>query len=360
MKTNNDFLVAWMRLAFTPKVGPRTFGKLLERFNSPQAVLANTDEVKRLYNLHLAPPSQPEIEDAIAKCYAFGAQILLPSHDDYPQLLKQTTGYPPVLFVRGNAKLLNMKTLSVVGTRNSSLNGEKIARKIVKELSGTGLVIASGLARGIDSIVHQEALATGTIGVVAGGINCIYPKENAKLQNTLYEKGLVITENMFDVLPTAQNFPRRNRIISGIAAGVLIIEATQKSGTMITANYALEQGRDVFAVPGSPLDPRAYGTNFLIKNGAILVRDAKDVMAELALPPLADSLGEEQKSHDDANEQQPLGAKVLLKLSTLPIDSDELFYSLQISAGEFNQILTELEILGKIKREGRKVSLIND
>lgn len=357
--SRDSLIIDWVRLAFTKKVGPRTFDKLIKHFKKPGVVLENLAEVKRRYKLDLEPPSKGEIEKVIKQCYDFGAEIILAIDEQYPVLLKETEGYPQVLFARGNIELLKKQKVAIVGTRNSSANGEKIARKISAELGQNGIVIVSGLALGIDAVAHEASLDSGTIAVIAGGIDSIYPRENERLQKLLYEKGLVITENIIGTIPIPKNFPRRNRIISGLSNGVLVVEAMEKSGTMITANYALEQGRDVFAVPGSPLDQRAFGTNLLIKNGAILTRDADDILNELSYTQRK-TVGLEKylEMADDElydGDQNSLTESLLIKLSSTPIDIEELFNILDISTSEFNQALTELEILGQIDRVGNKI-----
>lgn len=357
---DDAFITAWIRLAFTPKVGPKTFEKLLRKFGTPATVLANAIEVKRRYKLELEPPSVTEAEDSIAKCYNFGGNIILSCDELYPELLKETEGHPVVLFTKGKLELLKKTKISIVGTRNSSINGEKITRKLASDLGQRGIVVVSGLARGIDSAAHQGSLETGTIGVVANGIDCFYPKENEQLQRALYEKGLVMSENPINSLPISQNFPRRNRIISGISIGVLVTEAKQNSGTMITANYALEQGREVFAVPGSPTDPRAYGTNFLIKNGAVLVRDVDDILCEIAIAITTSSGMQPQVKTEDLylEETDDITKKLLNKLNNLPTDLEGLFSSLEISVQEFNKIIVELELSGKVVRQGNKLSTV--
>jgi len=358
--SRDSYLVDWLRLAFAPKVGPKTFNKLIKYFKEPTVVLNNILEVKRRYKLDLVPPSQSEIEDIIKKCYAFGGKIILSVDQEYPMLLREIEGYPQVLFVRGNLDLLNRQKVAIVGTRNSSANGEKIAKQIGFELGKHGIVTVSGLARGIDAAAHNASLESGTIGVIAGGLDCIYPKENEKLQELLYEKGLVITENIMGTIPVAQNFPRRNRIISGISDGILVVEAMERSGTMITANYGLEQGRDVFAIPGSPLDPRAFGTNLLIKNGAILTRNADDILNELGYMSRKNTILQQIEDDNDNESQdmgeQPLAELLLSKLSSTPIDIDELFNIMNCSPSEFNQAMTELEIFNEIIRIGNKIS----
>lgn len=355
---DNAFITAWIRLAFTPKVGPKTFEKLIKQFKTPATVLEKTFEVKRRYNLELELPAISEIEDVIDKCYHFGGEIILSCDtNNYPELLKETEGFPPVLFAKGNLDLLKRPKIAIIGTRNASINGEKITRKIASDLGTNGIVIVSGLARGIDSAAHQSSLETGTIAVIANGINRFYPPENEQLQKALFEKGLVISETPMDSLPVQKNFPRRNRIISGMSSGVLVTEAMRNSGTMITANYALEQGREVFAVPGSPADPRSYGTNLLIKNGAVLVTDAKDIIAEFNPTPLPklklqESLEEYLVEEEQANS---LESQILQKLNNVPIDLEELFANLQVSVQEFNKTVVELELSGKIVRKGNKI-----
>lgn len=351
-------IVAWVRLAFTPKIGPRTFAKLIKQYKTPANVFENTFDIKRRYNLELQFPSLTEIEDSISACYDFGAKIILSSDIEYPELLKETEGYPPVLFAKGNISLLNKDKISIIGTRNSSIHGEKLTKQIATDVGKNGLIVVSGLARGIDAAAHYGSLETGTIGVIAGGINCIYPRENEKLQNALYEKGLVITENLINTIPVPKNFPRRNRIISGISRGVLVIEAMKNSGTMITANYALEQGRDVFAVPGFPLDPRAYGTNFLLKNGAILVRDAQDILKEFEYETKTNVELEEYLVNTNITEEFTIQNQILSKLSNVPTNIEELFIVSNLSTTDFNRALIELEILGKVLRQGNRISLI--
>ncbi len=357
---NNAFITAWIRLAFTPKVGPKTFEKLIKKFKNPAKVLEQTFEVKRRYKLELEPPTIAEIEDVIDKCYHFGGEIILSCDtNNYPELLKETEGFPPVLFAKGNLELLKRPKIAIIGTRNASINGEKITRKIASDLGTNGIVIVSGLARGIDSAAHQSSLETGTIAVIANDINRFCPPENEQLQKALFEKGLVISETPIDSLPVQKNFPRRNRIISGMSSGVLVTEAMRNSGTMITANYALEQGREVFAVPGSPTDPRSYGTNLLIKNGAILVRDAEDIISEFnpTTKPLPKSpTGLEEYLVDDKNAS--LESQILQKLNNVPIELDELFDALDMPVQEFNKTIIELELIGKVSRKGNKIFTI--
>lgn len=364
---SSEFLTAWIRLAFTPQIGPRIFFKLLKRFKTPIAALENLTEIKQRYGLFLTPQSKTEVEDLITRTNNIGAEILLSIDDAYPRLLLEIDSYPPVLFARGNLELLCSPTIAIVGTRDSSLVGEKLTTQIASDLGKNGVVVVSGLAKGIDAAAHNGSLETGTVGVIAGGIDSVYPRENIKLYEALYEKGLVLTENQIGTSPLSKNFPRRNRIISGLSIGVLVVEAMQRSGTMITANYALEQGREVFAIPGSPMDPRSYGTNMLIKNGAVLVQTASDILNEIKTDEfktrnddLTGFFGEVDDDNDDDSEynMKSLEERLLLKMSNVPISIDELLVNLKASASEFANLIVNLELSGKIIRKSDKISLI--
>jgi DNA processing protein len=211
----------------------------------------------------------------------FGATILCAGEPGYPLALAAVEDAPPVLSVIGDINLLARPTIGIVGARNASLNGRKFAEILARDLGENGHAIASGLARGIDTAAHTGSLPTGTIAVVAGGLNIVYPPENKKLYDQICEQGIIIAESPFGQEPFAQSFPRRNRIISGLSQGVVVVEASLRSGSLITARMAAEQGRDVFAVPGHPLDPRAEGTNSLLRDGAILVRSATDILNDI-------------------------------------------------------------------------------
>jgi DNA processing protein len=355
---DKNLLINWLRLAFTPRVGSKTFLKLLSKFHNTQRVLENLDEIKNLYKLDLKPPNISQIEDQLAALDKFGGEVLIPENLRYPKLLREINDYPMVLFTKGNLELLNKPIVAIVGTRNSSFAGEKITKTIAEDLGKAGLVVVSGLARGIDSAAHQGALATGTIGVIASGLDTFYPKENQSLQEKLFDNGLVISENPLGSVPLAQNFPRRNRIISGLSLGLLVAEGKKNSGTMITANYALEQGREVFALPGSPLEPRSEGTNWLIKNGAILTRDAQDILFELNLSPLQEIVQEKKEQRlEKLNNLDPTSL-LLSKIGQVPVDLDELFIELNLTSAIFQEIIIELELSGKIQRKGNKISLI--
>jgi DNA processing protein len=270
-----------------------------------------------------------------------------------------------VLFYKGNLNLLQSPQIAIVGTRNSSAAGLSITKKIAADLGASGFVITSGLARGIDTEAHKATLKTGTIAVVAGGLDVVYPPENKKLYDQIAESGLIIGENPIGTEPLARHFPQRNRIIAGLAKGVLVVEAAKKSGSMITADYALREGREVFAVPGSPLDPRASGTNYLIKNGAVLVEDASDIIDNLGKglsPKLLDLREEEPDFFEfDNTPQKPESANsndFINFLSQTPVTPDELALRSGASISIINQTLLELEMDGKIERHiGGKVCL---
>lgn len=275
--------LAWLRLSRTENVGPVTFYRLLETYGSAskaiEALPRLSERGGRKKPLVVPPASVAEQE--IEKLSQIGGRILTAGDPEYPLPLAATEDAPPVLSVIGDSSLLRKSSIGIVGARNASLNGKRFAEMLARDLGAQGHVITSGLARGIDTAAHEGGLATGTIAVVAGGIDVVYPPENQKLYDKICEKGLIIAESPLGQQPFAQSFPRRNRIVSGLSAGVVVVEATERSGSLITARLAGEQGRDVYAVPGHPLDPRASGPNKLIRDGATLVRDANDILESL-------------------------------------------------------------------------------
>jgi DNA processing protein len=291
----------------------------------------------------------------------------------YPVTLAAVDDAPPVLSVLGRTELLTQPIVAVVGARNASANGRRLAQDLATGLGAAGIVVASGLARGIDAAAHSGALGTGSVAVVAGGVDVVYPEENRGLYDALAESGAIIAELPLGSEPQARHFPRRNRIISGMALGVVVVEAAAKSGSLITARYALEQGREVFAVPGSPLDPRSRGCNDLLRNGATLTENAEDVLMQLGpalrgppLPPPARPVQRRlpliappsraavppQSGEDGAAEL------ILEKLSPTPVAVDELVRQCQLSAADVATLLLELELAGRVERHpGNLVSL---
>ena len=262
----------WLRLIRSENVGPVTFYQLLSRFGSAEAALAALPEIAhrggRARALTICPRATAERE--LQQLHAAGSRFVAWGEPDYPAALAALDDAPPLISVKGDTTLFARNALAIVGARNASANGRRFARDIALQLGQQGLLVVSGLARGIDGAAHDGALATGTVAVVAGGIDQVYPEENRALHEQIAERGVIVAEMPVGTEPQARHFPRRNRIISGCALGVLVVEAALRSGSLITARFALEQGRDVFAVPGSPLDPRCRGTNDLIRNGAIL------------------------------------------------------------------------------------------
>lgn len=360
--------LARLRLIRTENVGPITYYRLMQRFGSAaRALQALPDLAKRGGSKKdLTAYPQAAAEDEMARADKYGAKIIIHGEELYPSLLAETEDAPPVLTVMGDPALLSRPALGVVGARNASLSGRKIAESFSARVGQGGFTIISGLARGIDSAAHMASLQTGTIAVVAGGIDVIYPRENEGLYRELAARGAIVAESPFGTEPLARHFPRRNRIISGLSLGVLVVEAALQSGSLITARMALEQNREVFAVPGSPMDPRAGGTNSLLKDGAHVTTSAEDilqVLGRLRLRPLREEGGDydaqssDSPAHADIPDQ--LRARILETLSPAPVSIDEIIRDLQAPVGFILTILLELELAGRIERQaGNKVNLI--
>ncbi len=361
----NDVLNA-IRLIRSENVGPRTYFGLIKRFGSPAKALAALPEIAEKHKRKIIICDLAAAEKEIATAERLGIKILLHSDEAYPEILANTYDAPPVLFYLGDVALLGKRSVGVVGTRNASANGCAITRKLSAELGQAGVVVVSGLARGIDAEAHKASIGTGTIAVVAGGLEEVYPPENEKLFHKIAESGLILSESPVGVRPLARHFPQRNRIIAGISQGVLVVEAAKKSGSMITAEFALREGREVFAIPGSPLDPRCSGTNHLIKTGAVLVESAEDILNNLHAPKNTPRLFEDEIEFlsDDVievlseEEVQSLREQVIAKLSSSPVAVDEIIQQAGVPAALISEILLELELAGKISRQyGNKVSL---
>ena len=296
-----------------------------------------------------------------------GGDIVTASCPEYPMALSAIDDAPPVLSYLGDITLANKSCIALVGARNASINGRKFAEKIARDLGARGQIIASGLARGIDTAAHKGALETGTIAVVAGGIDIVYPQENTELFHQIREKGLILAESPWGQEPVARLFPRRNRIVSGLSAAVIVVEATLKSGSLITARMAGEQGRDVMAVPSHPLDPRGQGPNHLIREGATLIRNADDVIEiinNFSGNGLRDVLSTPQNfsinpvSNDDDVTEKTI-EDIAEQLSFSAITVDELLRSCQLSISALQMILLELELAGRIERlPGNRVRLL--
>jgi DNA processing protein len=350
---------AWLRLARTPNVGPVTFKALLERFGAAEFALAN---VPRLINRGGGEPVRvPSVAEADRELEALsraGGRMIASCEPEFPRGLAALDAPPAVIEVLGQSPLLARDAVAIVGARNASALGRKFAERMARDLSDAGLLVVSGLARGIDAAAHDGSLAGGTAAVLAGGVDVVYPPEHEALYKAIVAQGVVVSEVPFGIAPLARHFPRRNRIISGIARGVVIVEAAEGSGSLITANYALEQGREIFAVPGSPLDPRAKGTNRLIRDGATLTESVDDVLA--VLRPI---LGRGFDDPEGASPQAPadtgvleaeadrIRAKVEEALGPAPVEVDELIRRLGAPAGAVLTVLLELELAGRVARD---------
>lgn len=366
-------LISWIRLARTHNVGRSTFFNLLNIFHSVEAAIENIEEFSMKGGLKkpIKPSGKEDAIKELEATFEFGANIIGFTEKAYPKMLREIADPPPILTVKGNVTLLNQNIIAVVGPRNASFNGCKFAKKIAAELGEHGIIIASGLARGIDTSAHQASLATGTIAVIAGGINNIYPLENTNLYNQISNQGVIVSEIPFGTLPRGGNFPQRNRIISGLSLGVVIIEATLKSGTLITAKFALEQNREIFAVPGNPLDPRYKGTNRLIKQGARMLENTDDILNEIKHIRIKDkellqsTESKNQESIDfisnsylpDNKDIDTARDLILRKLNFTAITNDEIIRELGIPTRVVNIALVQLELADRIQNKNGKITL---
>ncbi|MEX0307987.1 MAG: DNA-processing protein DprA [Ruegeria sp.] len=354
--TTEEDRFSWLRLLRSRKVGPATFRRLLREHGTAQNALAALPEMARsagIEGYETCPPGVIEAELKAAKVAK--AQLLCLGAADYPDALRDIADAPPMLWAIGDPAILQRKAIAMVGARNCSSLGARMARALAADLGKNDFVVVSGLARGIDTSAHLAALETGTVAVMAGGVDVIYPTENADLARSIADTGLRLSEQPIGTTPQARHFPRRNRIISGLAQAVVVVEAAAKSGSLITARDALDQGREVLAVPGHPFDARAAGCNLLIRDGATLVRSAEDVFD--ALPP------QEPKSDDQhvlpvrpepkrtLAEPRALHEAILTRLGPSPIAEDQLIRDIAASAGEIGPVLVDLELDGKIQRQ---------
>ncbi len=364
--------LACLRLIRSDNVGPVTFRELINHYGGADRALDALPELSRRggrrHAIRICPREVAEAELDAAR--AIGAQPLFTIEPGYPPALAAVDVPPPLLYVKGNVGHLARPMLAIVGARNGSAAGQKLARLFASRIGAAGFVIASGLARGIDAAAHEAAIDTGTVAVLAGGLDNFYPPQNAALQRQIGERGCLVTENPPGFVPRAQDFPRRNRIISGVALAVLIVEAARRSGTLITARLAGEQGREVFAVPGHPLDPRAEGTNGLIKTGATLVTEPDDILQALApllrapqapamygVPAGVDAApAERSRSAPDVGEVLDRERLRLLDaLGPAPVDIDELGRTTGLSARVIQIGLLELALAGRLERHGHQL-----
>ena len=355
---------AWLRLSRTKRVGPVTFYRLLERFGSPSEALNAVPKLStRGGRPPLAPPSFEVIDAERQALGRLGGMFLFSCDARYPDVLRHVSDPPPVLSLLGNVDLMNAKQVAIVGARNASANGIRMTTGLATDLGQAGFVITSGMARGIDTAAHNASLATGTVAVVGGGVDMIYPPENDDLYHAIRSTGgAVVSEMPLGLKPIAQSFPRRNRIIAGLSYGTVVVEASRRSGSLITARLATEFGREVMAVPGSPLDSRSSGTNHLLREGATLITSADDVVEALrqsidiaAHEPERSVLSNTPQTFDEKAIDQ-IADELMILLSPAPIDIDELIRQTGFPAHIVQAAIVELELSGLIFRDGAKVS----
>lgn len=349
-RLSDDDRIDWLTLARTPRIGPITFHQLLKKFGSPKAALRALPGLNKR-SAPLVPPQRSAIEIEIERARAFGAQLVASCEQDFPPLLAALDPPPPILTKKGKLSLTQKPTIAIVGARNASAAGLKIARDIAAVLGAADYTIVSGLARGIDAAAHSGSLTSGTVAVLAGGVDHAYPPQNIGLYESIAASGLLVSESPLGHRALARDFPRRNRLITGLANGVVVIEAAERSGSLISARLAGEQGREVMAVPGSPLDPRSSGTNHLIRQGAILVRSAEDVIDAMRFNSQA---GMSAPSTLFDNPDEPVGdlsskeiQQVLNALSPVPMPLDDIARAARLNVSRTSAALMELELDGR-------------
>lgn len=360
----------WLRLIRTDNVGPATFRDLINRCGSAEAALAMLPELAMRGGAMrgVRVTTQDEAERELETAHRLGARFVAIGEPDYPAMLRRIELPPPLVAIKGSDAALAMPAVSVVGSRNASLAGIRMARMLASELGQAGYAIVSGLARGIDAAAHQASLETATVAVLAGGIDRPYPPENERLCAEIAARGALVSEMPFGWEPRARDFPRRNRLVAGLGLGLVVVEAAQRSGSLISARLANEMGRLVFAVPGSPLDPRAAGTNGLLKDGAIMVTGTRDILdviatqtpAREARPP---SAMEEPSLFDGAvpPPEEDERNRVVAALGPVPVHVDEVIRHTHVSASQLATILLELDLAGRLERHaGGAVSLVLD
>ncbi len=379
---NARLAVEHLRLARAERVGPVTYRRLLQRYGSPAAALDALPGLARAGGRRGAPtvPSIARAEREIAALERIGARILVLDQPDYPPLLALIEDAPPVMAVLGSLEALSTRTVAIVGGRNASANGRRVAEGLARELAQAGFSVVSGMARGVDAAAHRGALAAGrTVAAIAGGLDHPYPSENAGLQAEIAASGAVIAEAPLGTAPQARHFPRRNRIIAGLALGVIVVEAAPRSGSLITARMAQEYGRELFAVPGSPLDPRCRGSNDLIRQGAQLTETLADVLDNLPDHPLREGLaraplfargppprlGEPSpapvESSEAPRDMPAVRSHVLDLLGPSPTLVDDLIRGCQFSPAAVMATLLELELAGRVETlPGNRVTLVAD
>ncbi len=364
-----------LQLLRSPRVGPITFRQLLKKFGSARKALLALPELAARGGAKnkIKPKSKAQASEEMARVDKLGGKMIFWGEENYPQNLFVLNDAPPVITVFGQAQLILKTSISIVGTRNASANGLRFAAKIAKECGEAGYVVVSGMARGVDTAANSAAIENGSVAVLAGGADNIYPYDNRKLYYSLVDRGAIVSEMPVGLAPTARHFPRRNRIIAGLALGTVIIEAAQKSGAMITARYALEQGREVFAVPGSPNDERSRGPNELIRDGAYLVAEADDIINVLnrkknvserlksrhisqaeIYSKIDDVISENENKYTTneikRKEEDKIREQIFDLTSYEPTPIDDIIRLLKSNAPKVQSALLEMELAGRVVR----------
>ncbi len=354
--------VARLRLIRSENVGPVTYRQLIERFGTAARALdALPDLARRGGGRSMKVCDAASAEAELAALDGFGAQAVFLGTADYPPLLARSEAAPPMLAAQGDTALLERPAVAMVGARNASAAAVRFARGLAADLGDSGFVVVSGLARGIDAAAHEGALAGGTIAVIAGGIDVCYPPETAALQRRMGEEALIIAEMPFGTQPQARHFPRRNRIIAGLCAGTVVVEGALRSGSLITARLAAEAGREVMAIPGSPLDPRAQGCNQLIREGATLVQTAADIVEALSGFTTGSFRAQPAPMWEapvalEAGDAEARTVEALL--SPTPVAIDEMVRLSELPSAVVAAVLLDLELGGRLARHaGGRVAL---
>lgn len=364
--------LSWLRLIRSDNIGPVTFRDLINHFGSAEAALEALPDLSRRGGSARSPriATLAEAEREMETATRFGARFIGIGEADYPPALREIDGAPPLIAMKGSSAAAIRPSLGIVGSRNASINGAKFAAMLARQCGQAGYTIASGLARGIDAAAHSASLSTGTVAMLAGGLDKPYPPENYRLLDDIYANGgATISEMPFGWEPRARDFPRRNRLIAGVSLGVLIVEAAERSGSLITARLAGDFGRLVFAVPGSPLDSRCHGTNRLIKDGATLVTEAADILD--ALSPMMEPRFDLPQVVREGTEHQPMSqagdhhagdrerAILAEALGPSPVETDDIIRHTGLPAATVYFLLLELDIAGKLNRHsGGRISMI--
>lgn len=354
--SGDDDRATRLRLIRSRRVGPATYLRLLAEHGSAKAALAALPDVARAAGVSdYEPCPEPVIKAELRAAARAGARMICLGDREYPAQLASIPDAPPIIWAIGQPSLMARPCIAIVGTRNASSLGGRMVRKLAGELGEAGFTIVSGLARGIDALAHTASLPTGTIAVMAGGVDVVYPTENADLAARITTDGLRLSEQPLGLHPQARHFPRRNRIVSGLAQGVIVVEAAARSGSLITARLAADQGREVMAVPGHPMDSRASGGNILLRDGATLVRGAEDVIEALGRPAsMLRSEPEPKTVRVDAAQapkpKGPLEQRILETLGPVQIAEDQLVRDLQTTPRDLAQALAVLELSGRLRR----------